>query len=309
MVGSVLGRGAGALIAAAGTRGLQSSAPLQSAAPALADTVQKSTGWLSRIFGQGSNRLTVPLTEPLPGVQEPTYEPPASAPTTQLTTLPSGLKIASENTPVGKPVCPGCFACTSLFMHQRCALLATEALRRSLPVTFHLSACMAYPRRARLRRSASTSTPAASMRAPRTPARRTCSSTWPSGPPSTGACKILRARTAVAGSRNGHSQRVAQRPESSPSLDSPQSLCLTACHDACRWQALLCKAGGISAHSHQRLMTLAPRLCRTHFRFTRELENLGAVARASASREQMAYFIDSAKVLPSCCTWRTASSC
>ena len=36
--------------------------------------------------------------------------------------------------------------------------------------------------------------------------------------------------------------------------------------------------------------------CRTHFRFTRELENLGAVARASASREQMAYFIDSAKV-------------
>ena len=37
-------------------------------------------------------------------------------------------------------------------------------------------------------------------------------------------------------------------------------------------------------------------VCRTHFRFTRELENLGAVARASASREQMAYFIDSAKV-------------
>ncbi len=103
MVGSVLGRGAGALIAAAGSRGLQTGGGLQSAAaPALADTVQKSTGWLARIFGQGSNRLTVPLTEPLPGVQEPTYEPPASAPTTQLTTLPSGLKIASENTPVGE---------------------------------------------------------------------------------------------------------------------------------------------------------------------------------------------------------------
>ncbi len=58
---------------------------------------------------------------------------------------------------------------------------------------------------------------------------------------------------------------------------------------------------GESSTSTQWWVTLALPARRTHFRFTRELENLGAVARASASREQMAYFIDSSKVLY-CCT-------
>jgi hypothetical protein len=102
MAGIVLGKGAGALLAS-GARGLHVSGAV-GAVPALTETVQKSGGFLSRIFGGGSTRLSVPLTEPLPGVQEPAYEPPTSAPTTQVTSLPSGLKIASENTPVRKPV-------------------------------------------------------------------------------------------------------------------------------------------------------------------------------------------------------------
>ena len=52
MAANVLGRGAGALLAA-GSRGLQTSGGLQSAAaPALADTVQKSGGWLSGSSGK-----------------------------------------------------------------------------------------------------------------------------------------------------------------------------------------------------------------------------------------------------------------
>ena len=102
MVGTVLGRGAGALLAS-GARGLHVSGAV-GAVPALSETVQKSGGFLSRIFGGGSSRISVPLTEPLPGVQEPAYEAPTSAPTTKVTSLPSGLKIASENTPVRKPI-------------------------------------------------------------------------------------------------------------------------------------------------------------------------------------------------------------
>lgn len=58
-----------------------------------------SGGFLSGLFG-GSSRLTVPLTEPLPGVQVTHNEPPMTAPTTEMTTLSNGFKVASENTPV-----------------------------------------------------------------------------------------------------------------------------------------------------------------------------------------------------------------
>lgn len=64
------------------------------------DAQQQSGGFLSRLFGT-PQRITTPLTEPLPGLD---YPPPAtqatSPPDTQVTTLPNGLKVASEATPV-----------------------------------------------------------------------------------------------------------------------------------------------------------------------------------------------------------------
>ncbi|KAL6770558.1 MPPA1 [Auxenochlorella protothecoides x Auxenochlorella symbiontica] len=73
------------------------STGLQAAAPALAKTAEK--GFLSGLFG-GSNRVTTPLTDPLPGVQLPTPAPaPSSRPETHITILSNGVKVASENTP------------------------------------------------------------------------------------------------------------------------------------------------------------------------------------------------------------------
>ena len=68
------------------------------------DAQQQSGGFLSRLFGT-PQRITTPLTEPLPGLD---YPPPAtqatSPPDTQVTTLPNGLKVASEATPVSLTV-------------------------------------------------------------------------------------------------------------------------------------------------------------------------------------------------------------
>lgn len=96
MVSGTLGRGAGALILS--SRGIQTSA-VAAAVPALTDQV-RSGGFLSKLFGSGSSRVTTPLSEPLAGVSLPEYNAPASRPTTDVTVLPSGMKIASENTPV-----------------------------------------------------------------------------------------------------------------------------------------------------------------------------------------------------------------
>ena len=67
------------------------------------DAQQHSGGFLSRIFGT-PQRITTPLTEPLPGLD---YPPPAAQPTsppeTQVTTLPNGIQVASEATPVSCP--------------------------------------------------------------------------------------------------------------------------------------------------------------------------------------------------------------
>ncbi|KAK9811331.1 hypothetical protein WJX72_002016 [[Myrmecia] bisecta] len=77
-----------------------SSSATSAALPALADTATKSGGgFLSKIFGGSSARISVPLTDPLPGVDQPAaFSPPAKRPETETTTLSNGLKISSEAT-------------------------------------------------------------------------------------------------------------------------------------------------------------------------------------------------------------------
>lgn len=59
-------------------------------------------GFLAKLFGGGGKgRVTTPLTEPLEGVNLPLADPPLiKQPTTEVTTLDNGLKVASEATPV-----------------------------------------------------------------------------------------------------------------------------------------------------------------------------------------------------------------
>ncbi len=61
-------------------------------------------GFLSKLFGGGAKgRITTPLSEPLEGVNLPLADPPLTQqPTTEVTTLGNGLKVASEATPVSK---------------------------------------------------------------------------------------------------------------------------------------------------------------------------------------------------------------
>ena len=64
------------------------------------DAQQHSGGLFSKLFGT-PQRTTTPLTEPLPGLQYPApATQPTSPPETKVTTLPNGLRIASEDTPV-----------------------------------------------------------------------------------------------------------------------------------------------------------------------------------------------------------------
>lgn len=56
--------------------------------------------WLSSVFGgDGTPKgCGIPITEPLPGFVEPTPAyTPAEPPSTELTTLPNGFRVASEN--------------------------------------------------------------------------------------------------------------------------------------------------------------------------------------------------------------------
>lgn len=70
------------------------------AAPALAESSASSQGWLSSLFG-GSSRISIPLTDPLPGVNLPhPVQPPSKAPATETSTLANGIKVASEDTVV-----------------------------------------------------------------------------------------------------------------------------------------------------------------------------------------------------------------
>lgn len=71
----------------------------QQAVPATQEAANKAGGFLSKLFGGGSNRTSIPLTEPLPDVVLPTpNSPPATPPQTESTTLPNGVKIVSEAT-------------------------------------------------------------------------------------------------------------------------------------------------------------------------------------------------------------------
>jgi processing peptidase subunit alpha len=60
-----------------------------------------SSSFFGGLFGgsSGGNRVSVPLTDPLPGVTVSHVEPSKDAPKTEMTTLSNGVKIASENTP------------------------------------------------------------------------------------------------------------------------------------------------------------------------------------------------------------------
>jgi hypothetical protein len=100
----------GMMLSSGAQRGLQlqpmlrsvstGAAAAASALPALTETASSSGGWLSKLFG-GSKRITVPLTDPLPGVEIPAAaQPPAKAPETETKKLANGATIASEATPV-----------------------------------------------------------------------------------------------------------------------------------------------------------------------------------------------------------------
>jgi processing peptidase subunit alpha len=82
----------------AAQRAISTGATLEQAAPALATVTKKTGGFLSSLFGGSSSQKLPPLDEPLSGVPEP---PPldvnAPAPTTKITTLDNGMRIASED--------------------------------------------------------------------------------------------------------------------------------------------------------------------------------------------------------------------
>jgi hypothetical protein len=82
----------------AAQRAISTGATLEQAAPALATVTKKTGGFLSSLFGVSSSQKLPPLYEPLSGVPEP---PPldvnAPAPTTKITALDNGMRIASED--------------------------------------------------------------------------------------------------------------------------------------------------------------------------------------------------------------------
>jgi hypothetical protein len=80
-------------------RTLSTTSALQQALPATKEVAEKSAGFLSRIFGGSSSRVTIPLSEALTDYQEPTHvAPPSTPPKTETTTLANGVKIVSEAT-------------------------------------------------------------------------------------------------------------------------------------------------------------------------------------------------------------------
>ena len=96
------------MLAAGAQRGLHSSsrcfttaaAAQASALPAISEGASTAGGWLSKLFG-GSSRLSIPLTDPLPGVDLPRPDAvPSTAPSTETLALSNGVTIASEATPV-----------------------------------------------------------------------------------------------------------------------------------------------------------------------------------------------------------------
>ena len=84
---------------AAGGRSLSATPAAARALPALTnEAAPAAPSWLSFLFG-GSVSRSVPLTDPLPGVEEPApFQAPVAPPATESSTLSNGVKIASEAT-------------------------------------------------------------------------------------------------------------------------------------------------------------------------------------------------------------------
>lgn len=80
-------------------RSFQTSSSPAAAVPALSDVQAKAGGFLSNLFGGRPSRSLVPMTEPLPNVNNSFLDsPPSEAPKTELTTLGNGFKVATEAT-------------------------------------------------------------------------------------------------------------------------------------------------------------------------------------------------------------------
>lgn len=80
-------------------RSLHTSSSPAAAVPALSDVQAKAGGFFSNLFGGRPSRSLVPMSEPLPNVNNSFLDsPPSDAPQTELTTLGNGFKVASEAT-------------------------------------------------------------------------------------------------------------------------------------------------------------------------------------------------------------------
>ena len=91
-----LGNGARVVTRAAAT-------PLQQTARGLAvpAITRKTKNMLAGMFDFSAPAKFPPMTEPMDGVALPSgYVVPKAPPTTQITTLANGVRVASENTPV-----------------------------------------------------------------------------------------------------------------------------------------------------------------------------------------------------------------
>ena len=91
------------MLRAGAQKGLQVQPQVRTyAVPALSDvgnSAASTVSWLGKLLGS-SSRINTPMSDPLPGVEVPPPSMPSKAPTTEMTTLPNGVRIASEATPV-----------------------------------------------------------------------------------------------------------------------------------------------------------------------------------------------------------------
>lgn len=90
-------------------------------APAIADAKTTGGGFLAKLLGGGgSSRLSVPLTDALAVEGPAPVPPPGTRPTTEMTTLPNGVRVASEATLVRAALASVAAAATSDSALGRC---------------------------------------------------------------------------------------------------------------------------------------------------------------------------------------------
>lgn len=87
----------GSQLLASAARAFSTSGAAQAIAPAVSAAANR--GLLASLFSS-TKRIDTPLDTPLDGVENVEYAVPAAPPKTEMTTLASGVKIASEDTPV-----------------------------------------------------------------------------------------------------------------------------------------------------------------------------------------------------------------